>query len=1193
MTTPDPASRLQELRALEDTLRKHRSDCMTAPWRMAIWRGFRRFRAARSSPLLRRSRAAFRRPLLRRSVFAFAGVLGVLALCMGGFWLRLSMSPIELNFLSPLLASAVQDSIGQKHKVAIAGTQIERDSSGRTSVRILDMQIRDTEGAMVASAPKAEVAISGSDLIRGRLNARRVSLVGAELAIRIEEDGQVTLSTGADRAPLAVTPAIVKSGPSLAAPVPETPQQAATGRTGAERFAALVGWLDRISEMGLDGEGLGEVGLKDGVLKVDDMRTDRHFVFEHINLSLDRTRTGIRVNLNSGDETRPWRIRAAIEQTGFKRRLVQIELNRVSSKDLFLATRLGDGQFQSDVPVSGIIRAEIGVDSLPTIVEGKLMAEAGSIGDLSDPGGHVFIDRAELTLDWDHNRRNLLMPVQVLAGANRVTLAGRFDAPATPADPWRVTVTGGSVVLSDGVADSQPLVLNNILLRANLDFKRQRIDLVQGDVGGAGVRGSLNGGVDFSGGDPKLAIGLAVTPMSSAVAKKVWPVFVATKVRNWVTENLMAGDIERVDIATNAPLDTLKEHGPPIPSDGLSVDVVVRNAVIRPVTGMPPISEAEITTSIRGRHVVVTVAKGIVDLGGGRKLNVSNGVFEVPDTHPKAPPARAQFRIDGPVPVALELLQSERLRGQAAVPMDSSNSRGTMTGQVTVALPITADPPPGATQYTINLDVSGFSADNMVMGHKIEAQALKVSANNLGYQIKGDVRINGTPANLDYRKLADETEADVRVSATLDEAALAKFGFSAGSALIGSIPVKIGGRISDTSEARLAVEADLTPASIYNLLPGWNKPVGWPTKVTFTLVNAEKSTRFEDVTIDGSGSNVRGTVELDSKGELQSANFPVFALSDGDKASLRVDRAQDGVMKISMRGDVYDGRGFVKSFFGGGGEPAEKSKAKPVDMDIDVRLGAIAGHNGEALRGVDLKAARRAGHIRSFALNSKIGRDTTLIGEMRSAPQRRNVLYFETLDAGALLRFTDIYPRMQGGQMWVAMDVPTPDQAPQEGVVNLRDFNIRGEAALNRVVGAAQNDTRGVDFSRVKIDFVRSPGRIQVKEGVVRGPTVGATMDGNIDFAKNDVRMRGTFVPLYGLNNAFGQIPLFGLFLGGGANEGLVGITYEVTGPPGSPTLRVNPISAVAPGFLRKFFEFPTSRPVEPSGSEPASANIR
>ena len=93
---------------------------------------------------------------------------------------------------------------------------------------------------------------------------------------------------------------------------------------------------------------------------------------------------------------------------------------------------------------------------------------------------------------------------------------------------------------------------------------------------------------------------------------------------------------------------------------------------------------------------------------------------------------------------------------------------------------------------------------------------------------------------------------------------------------------------------------------------------------------------------------------------------------------------------------------------------------------------------------------------------------------------------------------------------------------------------------------------------------------------------IGATVEGFIDYHRDDVRMRGTFVPLYGLNNMFGQIPIFGQLLGG-SNEGLMGVTYEVVGPTSAPVLRVNPISALAPGLLRKFFEFP-------SGNAPAVA---
>src|SRR5699024_12161623 len=67
-------------------------------------------------------------------------------------------------------------------------------------------------------------------------------------------------------------------------------------------------------------------------------------------------------------------------------------------------------------------------------------------------------------------------------------------------------------------------------------------------------------------------------------------------------------------------------------------------------------------------------------------------------------------------------------------------------------------------------------------------------------------------------------------------------------------------------------------------------------------------------------------------------------------------------------------------------------------------------------------------------------------------------------------------------------------------------------------------------------------------------------------------------LPIY---NMFGQIPFFGIFLGAGSNEGLIGVTYEVVGTPSAPVLRVNPISALAPGLTRKIFEFKQYGPNE------------
>ena len=327
--------------------------------------------------------------------------------------------------------------------------------------------------------------------------------------------------------------------------------------------------------------------------------------------------------------------------------------------------------------------------------------------------------------------------------------------------------------------------------------------------------------------------------------------------------------------------------------------------------------------------------------------------------------------------------------------------------------------------------------------------------------------------------------------------------------------------------------------------------------------------------VDGGGVSIKGSLEVDQNGDLLNAAFPVYSPSDGDKTSIKAERGQDGVVKVTMRGDVFDGRGFIK-YAVSGRDADTKTKTKPIDFDVDLKIGAIAGFYGEAVRGVDLKLSRRNGAIRAFTLAGKLGRDTPLTGDIRGRAQGRDVIYVETNDAGAFFRFNDVYAKMFGGQLSLAMDPPTNDTRAKEGLLNIRDFTVKGESAL-AAAGGANGQQNSISFSRLRAEFSRQNGQLTIREGVVKGPTVGATIEGNIDYPANQVRMSGTFVPLYGPNNMLGQIPIVGLFLGG-SNEGLIGVTYEVVGTPAKPEMRVNPISAMAPGIFRKLFEFNTGK---------------
>ena len=174
-----------------------------------------------------------------------------------------------------------------------------------------------------------------------------------------------------------------------------------------------------------------------------------------------------------------------------------------------------------------------------------------------------------------------------------------------------------------------------------------------------------------------------------------------------------------------------------------------------------------------------------------------------------------------------------------------------------------------------------------------------------------------------------------------------------------------------------------------------------------------------------------------------------------------------------------------------------------------------------------------------------------------------------------------MYPRMFGGQMWVAMDPPTQEQAPQVGTLNIRNFIVRGEPALDRVVAGAPGEKQGsVQFSELRSEFTRFPGRMAVRDGIVRGPLVGVTVEGQVDYTKKFNTSARHICAVLRPQQHVRAIADRRVFLGGGgnsANEGLLGITYEATGSPRAPRITVNPVTAIAPGLLRKFIPSPGS----------------
>src|SRR5215831_4093268 len=124
-----------------------------------------------------------KRPFVRRLTYGGAALATFCLFATMLLWWRLASGPLSLDLATPWLTSAIEQRLGSGHRIEVGGTQLERDEDGRTALRLRDVVVRDSDGAIVANAPKAEVGLSGAGLLIGRVQAVRLSLIGATMSV--------------------------------------------------------------------------------------------------------------------------------------------------------------------------------------------------------------------------------------------------------------------------------------------------------------------------------------------------------------------------------------------------------------------------------------------------------------------------------------------------------------------------------------------------------------------------------------------------------------------------------------------------------------------------------------------------------------------------------------------------------------------------------------------------------------------------------------------------------------------------------------------------------------------------------------------------------------------------------------------------------------------------------------------------
>jgi hypothetical protein len=101
------------------------------------------------------------------------------------------------------------------------------------------------------------------------------------------------------------------------------------------------------------------------------------------------------------------------------------------------------------------------------------------------------------------------------------------------------------------------------------------------------------------------------------------------------------------------------------------------------------------------------------------------------------------------------------------------------------------------------------------------------------------------------------------------------------------------------------------------------------------------------------------------------------------------------------------------------------------------------------------------------------------------------------------------------------------------------------------------------------------------------------TAKGRLDLASASVDLQGTIVPAYFFNSLLGDLPLVGHLFSPERGGGVFAATYTLRGPLSDPTVSVNPLAALTPGFLRGVFGDVKPVPGKPARPQSAAGSQR
>lgn len=705
---------------------------------------------------------------------------------------------------------------------------------------------------------------------------------------------------------------------------------------------------------------------------------------------------------------------------------------------------------------------------------------------------------------------------------------------------------------------------------------------------------SLRSARQISGG-----VSLTATPLDVPHLGSIWPRFLMKGARRWVTNNLSAGTTDSLHLDAVLGSDAGWDQLRPRKTDA---SLTIEHATVNWLRPVPPARDVAARFSFAAPDVLridfLHGTQPASDAARAGLIHLDGGSMLISDLFAHDQTGTIALDLSCDLGDCATLLAHPRLHLLSRHPLPFTHPAGAVKVSETITLPLSSHIENDQIHVNARARFDHVTLGNVVLGRGLTEASGNLEATEKKLALQGHGLLDGVPTdatlNENFLSRSGGLRETVHAVSVFDEQALNKAHIANNGLFQGTAQLVSDYHAAFDGHANLDLALDLTQAAL--TIPVWSKAAGIATTASAHIgLRDGKMVALDRISAEGPDLHVEGDSRL-VEGQVQAINLNGFMIgrSNGDAVielptqanaaiAVRIHAQDLDIATLLHRDDAKPEEGQGGSAVTGSASsgPAESASGKSTapagqDWTVDIATDRLFYNTQKFLGGVTAHLEHR--HDRLDRARFTAVRPVGVAFDL--APHeagRQLMLRIDNL--GRLLNETGMTDRLEGGRAQISGQVGDGDTGrvpPFKGMISVSPFAFRQPpAALTAATHLSVFNWSQASHDRFEVQHLHLPIRVRddvmtIHEGHLGNPALGATLEGRIDLDKGGLDLRGTVVPIFGLNAAPGRLPNVGKLFSPEKGGGFLAATFTVKGTAGNPDLSINPFAMLLPGVMRQ-----------------------